>query len=351
MNSGSKKGLLCLIIGLMWMSLCGFMGLEIETSAGIGSVMDQLTGEDIREFKILEEWEDRVLANVEDYVSVRAEANAEATIEGRLYKGDGGYILERAEGWTKIQSGELIGYVSNEYLLFGMEAYEAAQGQLELTATTITSGLRIRAGASTDTKILKTLEKGTKLPVVENPEADEATLAALASGEWVCVQYAEEKIGYISAEYAGIQYELGEGMTMEEIKKKEEEEKREKLKQKLAAFQANGNELILLAALIQAEAGNQPYEGKVAVGAVVMNRVRSSRYPNTIAEVIYAPGQFGPASNGALDKYLSRGPSASCIQAAQEALDGYTNVGDYTHFRRACDKGPNSIIIGAHVFY
>jgi len=146
-----------------------------------------------------------------------------------------------------------------------------------------------------------------------------------------------------------VEYELGEGMTMEEIKKKEAEEKKEKLKRKLEAFKANGNEVVLLAALIQAEAGNQPYEGKVAVGAVVMNRVRSGR--GSIAEVIYAPGQFGPASNGTLDRYLA-GPSASCMQAAQEAIGGYTNIGNYTRFRRAnVDMGPNSIVIGAHVFY
>ena len=51
----------------------------------------------------------------------------------------------------------------------------------------------------------------------------------------------------------------------------------------------------LLAALIYCEAGNQPYEGQVAVGAVVMNRVKSGVYPNTITDVIYQSGQFGPA--------------------------------------------------------
>ena len=377
MSLGSKKWLLCLALCLTWLTLCGFTEFEVQTTAGIGSVMDQLTGEDIEEFKILEEWDDRVLANVNDYVSVRAEAGAESKILGRLFKGDGGYILERAEGWTKIRSGNLEGYVSNDYLLFGMDAYEEAQEELTLVATTTTAGLRIRSEATTESKILKNVEKGAKLTVVEAPEETEeeaeaeseaaqgegeseaeAVASAAGSeegdteaseGEWVRVQYAEEKYGYVSAEYVTLQYELGEGMTMEEIKKKEAEEKREKLKQKLAAFQANGDELTLLAALIQAEAGNQPYEGKVAVGAVVMNRVRSGR--GSIAEVIYAPGQFTPASNGALDRYLA-GPSASCIQAAQEAISGYSNVGNYTHFRRATvDMGPDSIVIGAHVFY
>ena len=169
--------------------------------------------------------------------------------------------------------------------------------------------------------------------------------------EWIHIQYAEEKTGYVSAEYVSVEFELGEAMTMDEIKKKEAEEKREKLKQQLDAIKANGNEVTLLAALIQAEGGNQPYDGQVAIGAVVMNRVKSPRYPNSIADVIYAPGQFGPVSNGTIMRYIG-GPKASCMQAAQEAINGYTTIGSYTHFRRAgSDVGPNSIVIGSHVFY
>ncbi len=63
----------------------------------------------------------------------------------------------------------------------------------------------------------------------------------------------------------------------------------------------------LLAALIYCEAGNQSYEGMVAVGAVVVNRVNSSSFPNTISEVIYQSGQFGPASSGALATAIANG--------------------------------------------
>ena len=386
MNSASRKWPLCLSLCLAWLLLCGFSELGTETTAGIGTVMNELTGEDLEELKALEEWEDRVLANVNEYVSVRAEANAEAKIIGRLFKGDGGYVTERLEGWTRVRSGNVEGYVSNEYLLFGLDAYERAQEELNLVATVNTNGLRIRSEAGTDSRVLKCVEAGTKLEVVqgeasqeeasvEEASQEEAVEGEAADGEegivveamsysedegdsqdvseneWVCVEYADEKTGYVSAEYVSLQYELGEGMTMEEIQKKEQEEKREKLKQQLAAFKANGNETVLLAALIQAEAGGQPYDGKVAVGAVVMNRVKSGRYPNSIAEVIYAPGQFGPISNGSIARYLN-GPSASCMQAAQEAINGYTTIGTYTHFRRAgSNVGGDSIVIGSHVFY
>ncbi len=327
---------------LVWILTSGFEDLE-ETTAGIGSVMDDLTGEDFEKLQIEDEWQDKVLADVDEYVTVRSEPDAESKALGRMFKGDGGSVIERLDGWTLVQSGNVEGYVNNEYLLFGLDAYEQAQEEVTLVATSLTGGLRIRAEGNTEAKILKNVEEGAKLDVVADAEIEGV--------EWIHVQYAEEKTGYVAAEYVSVEFELGEAMTMDEIKKKEAEEKREKLKQQLASFQANGNEVVLLAALIQAEGGNQPYDGQVAIGAVVMNRVKSPRYPGSIAEVIYAPGQFGPVSNGSIARYLG-GPKASCMQAAQDAINGYTTIGSYTHFRRAgSEVGPDSIVIGSHVFY
>lgn len=327
---------------LVWILASGFEDLE-ETTAGIGSVMDDLTGEDFEKLQIEDEWQDKVLADVDEYVTVRSEPDAESKALGRMFKGDGGSVIERLDGWTLVQSGNVEGYVNNEYLLFGLDAYEQAQEEVTLVATSLTGGLRIRSEGNTEAKILKNVEEGAKLDVVADAEIEGV--------EWIHVQYAEEKTGYVAAEYVSVEFELGEAMTMDEIKKKEAEEKREKLKQQLASFQANGNEVVLLAALIQAEGGNQPYDGQVAIGAVVMNRVKSPRYPGSIAEVIYAPGQFGPVSNGSIARYLG-GPKASCMQAAQDAINGYTTIGSYTHFRRAgSEVGPDSIVIGSHVFY
>ena len=85
-------------------------------------------------------------------------------------------------------------------------------------------------------------------------------------------------------------------------------------------------DLVLLAGIIQAEAGNQPYEGKIAVGSVVMNRVDDPRFPNTISGVIYSPHQFTPAGSGRLAVILAEGPTAECMQAAQDVLNGTRNV-------------------------
>ncbi|MBO5341593.1 MAG: cell wall hydrolase [Lachnospiraceae bacterium] len=107
----------------------------------------------------------------------------------------------------------------------------------------------------------------------------------------------------------------------------------------------------LLANLIYCEAGGEPYEGQVAVGAVVINRVLSSVYPNTVSGVIYQRSQFSPVASGRLALALSQNKAtASCYQAADEAMAGVTNVGGCVYFRTPI-PGLTGIQIGGHIFY
>jgi len=107
----------------------------------------------------------------------------------------------------------------------------------------------------------------------------------------------------------------------------------------------------LLAAIIYCEAGNQPYEGQLAVGAVVINRVLSSRYPNTVSGVVYQPYQFSPAGSGRLALALAQGQAtAACYQAADQAMSGMSNVGTCLYFRTPLE-GMQGTIIGGHIFY
>ena len=111
---------------------------------------------------------------------------------------------------------------------------------------------------------------------------------------------------------------------------------------------AGSGDLDLMAAIIYCEAGNQSYEGMVAVGAVVMNRVTSPSFPNTISEVIYQSGQFTPASSGALASALANGVPSACYDAAASALAGENPVGSALYFNTGSGSG---IQIGAHQFY
>ena len=134
----------------------------------------------------------------------------------------------------------------------------------------------------------------------------------------------------------------------QEAAEQAEKEAREQAEQAQAAsVSASASEQELLAALIFCEAGNQPYDGQVAVGAVVMNRVRSGSFPDTITDVIYQSGQFTPAMTGWLDSVLaSGGYTDSAMQAAADALAGSNPIGDCLYF----STGGGGYQLGDHYF-
>lgn len=118
--------------------------------------------------------------------------------------------------------------------------------------------------------------------------------------------------------------------------------------QPAVSFTGSDYERELLASIIFCEAGNQSFTGQVAVGAVVMNRIANSSYPNTMEEVIYQPGQFGPAGSGWLDQVrASSGYTASAMQAAEAAMAGENPIGGCLYF----DQGGYGMQIGAHYFH
>lgn len=120
-----------------------------------------------------------------------------------------------------------------------------------------------------------------------------------------------------------------------------------------SAYPHTDSELTLLAGIIEAEAGSSHYPGMVAVGSVVMNRVESTRFDNTIEGVIYADMQFEPVRTGRLAYILAKGPAASCIGVAQEVLDGKRNVPNlyFKSAEYAAEHGIEGVNIGGNVFH
>ena len=105
-----------------------------------------------------------------------------------------------------------------------------------------------------------------------------------------------------------------------------------------------------MANIIYCEAGGEPYAGQVAVGSVVINRVLSSIYPNTVVGVVYQNKQFSPVASGRLALALANdSATASCYKAADEAMSGVTNVGQCVYFRTPI-PGLEGIRIGGHIF-
>lgn len=285
-----------------------------------------------------EEESSLVMANVQNALNVRSEPREDAKKVGLLYKDCGGVILDRQDGWTLLQSGNIVGWASDNYLLFGEEAEALANEVGRMIATINTETLRVRAEASVESSIYGLLPKGEIVEVV-----------SAENEEWVCIDY-EGDDGYVSAEYVTLDFQIDAGETIEEIKAREAAEREAKRHVNYGEYTTDADSTKLLAALIQCEAGGEPYEGQLAVASVVMNRVRSGAYPNSIHGVIYASGQFTPAMSGKVNSVYESGRySSSCLQAAQEAIAGTSNVGDMTHFRR--NDGRDGLVIGHHVFY
>ncbi|MCR4762240.1 MAG: cell wall hydrolase [Lachnospiraceae bacterium] len=128
------------------------------------------------------------------------------------------------------------------------------------------------------------------------------------------------------------------------------EKSRSMAKKDLSQINIAEGERDLLACLIYCEAGNEPYEGQVAVGAVVMNRCMSGAFPDTITGVIYQSGQFTPVRTGRLAARLVQGANQSCYDAADAAMSGQSPVGDCLFFRTVIPQIKGQII-GGHVFY
>ena len=340
MNKRQMASLFC--IGLLWLTTCGFVSLGDAANAGITEIVEPMTSEDFEAYEIMIEWGNLCMPNVKEYVTIRTEADKDSEVVGRLYKGGAAEVIEYGDEWTKVVSGDCEGYIATEYLEFGADAKEIAQRDCNNVATVTTQTLKVRAEASEDSKTKDLIGLGEKADVIGEENG------------WLKIKY-EDGEAYIKAEYATVEFEVGEAQTMEQIRAAEEAaeaaKRKAELKKQYDAVRASGNEVQVLGALIQLEAGNQPYEGQLAVGAVVMNRVRSPRYPNTIADVIYAPGQF-PAASKRVHEVMARGVKASCLQAAQEAINGVSNVGGFTHFKNSRSSvNVAHIVIGNHVFY
>ena len=137
------------------------------------------------------------------------------------------------------------------------------------------------------------------------------------------------------------------------VLEKEQEIRRQKIRAKREARKKQEQKKLkkqqeLLAALIFCEAGNQPYKGQVAVGAVVLNRIKSKTYPDSMKEVIYQRGQFGPAGSGWLNRVLqNKSYTKTAWKAAADALDGKDPVNGCLYF----NQGGSGKKIGDHYFH
>jgi len=317
--------------------------------------------------------------DAKDMLDIHAEANTASAVIGQVMEDGHVAILAKYNDWVQIQAGEIAGWVPAENLVeteISNEEAVAANEQViaERTGETAsedeffaeeevqqdeTAALQAEASEAAQNEIeeVQAAEEAARIEAEAQAKAAaeeaariEAEAQAKAAAEEAARIEAEAQ-AKAAEEAARLEAEAQAKAAAEEAARIEAEAQQAALAAQAAQTAAiSAEELKLLANIIYCEAGSESYVGKVAVGNVIMNRVKSASQPNTITEVVYAKGQFSPVRNGSLQRALSSDKAdAACYQAAIEALAGAQPVGGKLFFRR--NNGRSGQVIGHHVFY
>lgn len=321
------------------------------------------------------DYSNKVISYTNERLCMYAEPEYTSDVVGVMYSGTEADIVKPGSEWTEVTSGGVTGYIKNTDVLFGKEAQKIAETIGDKEAVAKSDGLVVYSEASASSSQVAELSKGESVGAYE--ECDGYVMISHEGG-----------YGYVKADGVSISYGLDSAISIEEEKKRQAEEAAAAAKKaaeeaaaKAAAaakekyasvsttarssYSASADEIHLLAAIVYWESGWEPANGQLAVANVVLNRVLSSRFSqNTIASVIYAPGQFsGVAENGApsarfqavLNMSNEQLNQRGCYDAAVTALSGQNNIGDLLFFinvRKAnYNKYTSYTIINNHCFY
>lgn len=321
------------------------------------------------------DYSNKIISYTNERLCMYAEPEYTSDVVGVMYSGTEADIVKRGSEWTEVTSGGVTGYIKNTDVLFGEEAQKIAETIGDKETVAKSDGLVVYSEASASSSQVAELSKGESVGAYE--ECDGYVMISHEGG-----------YGYVKADGVSISYGLDSAISIEEEKKRQAEEAAAAAKKaaeeaaaKAAAaakekyasvsttarssYSASADEIHLLAAIVYWESGWEPANGQLAVANVVLNRVLSSRFSqNTIASVIYAPGQFsGVAENGApsarfqavLNMSNEQLNQRGCYDAAVTALSGQNNIGDLLFFinvRKAnYNKYTSYTIINNHCFY
>ena len=285
--------------------------------------------------------------DAKDMLDIHAEANAASAVVGQVMEDGHVAILAKYNDWVQIQAGEIAGWVPAENLVETEISNEEAVAANEQVIAERTGETASEDEFFAEEEVQ---QDETAALQAEASEAAQNEIEEVQAAEEAARLEAEAQAKAAAEEAARLEAEA-QAKAAEEAAQLEAEAQQAALAAQAAQTAAvSAEELKLLANIIYCEAGSESYVGKVAVGNVIMNRVKSASQPNTITEVVYAKGQFSPVRNGSLQRALSSDKAdAACYQAAIEALAGAQPVGGKLFFRR--NNGRSGQVIGHHVFY
>ncbi len=284
-------------------------------------------------------------------LNIRTAHSTSGDVIGKFYADSEGTLRRESHGWYFIDSGDVTGWVSADYMLTGQEAADRLLEDGSFIITVTANSLNVREEPDTEAAVVGSIKK------------DETAAVTSYEPGWFGIVTEEGKEGYVSADYVNFGTSLKKAMTpeqekeylaelarLEEERRKAEEARRiaEERAARVASANASGSgnpvivdtgravalsesDIRMIACIINAEACTETYHGKLAVANVILNRYRSGRW-GSIHDVIFAPGQFDTAGLDRLNYYLSVEPNAKCWQAARDACAGYNNVGSHWYF-------------------
>jgi uncharacterized protein YgiM (DUF1202 family) len=307
------------------------------------------------------EFDGRFIANITDTLNVRAAATTESDVVGKMYPGCVGDIVGTEGEWIQVVSGDVSGYVKTEYILTGKDAEPLAEEYGKYVGTVTADIVNVRRNADVSSEAIAMLEQDDEVYVTDTLDG------------WYQVLVNESWEGYVSADFMTVEYKLDTAITIEEEQARIQAALEAEQAALAAENAASGNnstpvattvqaptsasydDAYLLACLVSMEAGNEPYEGQLAVANVVLNRLHSGAFGDSISSVIYASGQFPSVTGSVMNGYLQNGPLPQAQQAANEALSGVNNIGSYKYFINVKYANYASYgdytIIGNHCFH
>ncbi len=289
-------------------------------------------------------------------VIIRKTASENAEIVGRLFAGGTGDVIETGDDWTKVSSDGVVGYVETKDILTGADA-TAKAADYKATFAVVKDRVRVREEGKPTGKVLFIANVGEFFTVDTEKSTD----------GWICARLVDGSYAYLTEDHVTLTEGMEEAVSVDDLVwlTDAKEEYKALLDMEARALEdpltttshtdlseitgsgsavtrittsegvvtATTEDLYLLAAIVYAESGSESYAAQLAVANVVMNRLRSSYYPDTISEVIYQPYQFTACKTKTFANALSTGGSSESLRAAQEAMAGINNVGDCIGFK------------------
>lgn len=295
-----------------------------------------------------------VAPKVNEFMNVRKEPDTGSEIVGKLRKGSYAKIVERLDGWTKVTSGNVTGYVRNDYLYMDEAALEYFEENNAFQVVIRAGSMNVRSKPNTDCRIVGQALNAEVYTWYPDKSVD----------GWFAIQYDEDTVAYVSSDYCDSKTNLATALTVEEDIAREKAEAYAKALEHSKKSKPEVTyrdpitftdaEYKLLSVVIAMEALYEPYEGKVAVANVIINRILDGYWGDTLNEVIYAPGQFTGANSGRVEEFWNQA-NDDCMRAAKQAASGYNNIGDFMYFcslRKAdYSKYYKYYVLSGHCFY